>query len=350
MKSPFTVHIMPSTSRNTTRLMSFMKEMDFEKEQKFIIYGKKIDRVEFSDVNYDVEFVDGSFLEFIRIRKKFLKSRKIVVHGFFSVKLALFFWLVPVYLKKVYWVVWGGDLYSILESPKKPISAIRAYFKLSVLKRIDNIVTYIPGDYELIKLFVNSDANLFTSLMYPGNLYKDLPRYEEDYPVSECRVLVGNSGSPSNNHIRIFDRLIKNASSLKIKVFCPLSYGDPEYIKQVCEVGTRYFGSNFCPLTKYMDMDDYVYFLSTISYAIFDYDRQQGMGNIISLLGLGKGVFLNSKTTPWNFFKEESIDIIDVNSLERFDLTKDFSSDNPAKVREKFSSQVLMRQLYKVFD
>jgi hypothetical protein len=99
-----------------------------------------------------------------------------------------------------------------------------------------------------------------------------------------------------------------------------------------------------------MDLNEYVEFLSSIKYAVYDYDRQQGMGNIISLLGLGKGVFLNPQTTPWGLFKEKNIDMIDVNDLESFDFTMEFISDNPNKIKESFSSQVLESQLYKIFN
>jgi hypothetical protein len=350
MKSPSTLHVMPAASRNTTRLMSFMETMDFTRQQRFLVYGNKVDRVQFSVTDFDIEFVGDNFLNFLKTSRRFFLVEKIIIHGFFSLHLMLFFWFFPKLLGKVYWVVWGGDLYSIFESAGSKKSMIKRILKNSVLKRINNIVTYIPGDFLLVKKFLNPGARLHTSLMYPGNLYKDFSQYILDDDFPEIRILVGNSGSLSNNHIRIFEKLKKNRKLSNVKVFCPLSYGDADYINNVCNYGWEYFGENFVPLTEYMDLKDYVRFLSTMKYAVFDYDRQQGMGNIISLLGLGKGVFLNPQTTPWDFFKGKNVEIIDVNDLEGFDFTEKFISDNPSKIREIFSSQVLEKQLYQIFD
>lgn len=353
-KGSFTTHVLPSTSRNTTRLISFMEMIKFEREQRFLIYGQKINRVNFSDVDSDIEFIQGDFLSFLASAKYFFKAEKIVVHGFFNINLMIFFKFFPQLLNKVYWVVWGGDLYTTLEPAENFGSSVKKCFKKSILKKVDNIVTYIPGDFELVRAFLNQRATLFTSLMYPGNLYKGFPEHTNNShapkAASECRILVGNSGSPSNNHSRIFKRLTKNRFSSQIKVYCPLSYGDPEYIKEVCALGSKCFGQNFVPLTEYMGLSDYISLLSTVKYAVFDYDRQQGMGNIISLLGLGKGVFLNPTTTPWHFFKEEGVEVLDVNELENFEIIHDFSSNNPQKVREKFSSEVLRGQLYDIFN
>lgn len=42
------------------------------------------------------------------------------------------------------------------------------------------------------------------------------------------------------------------------------------------------------PIVDFMDFNEYINFLSTIDIAIFNHKRQQGMGNIITLLGMGK--------------------------------------------------------------
>jgi hypothetical protein len=346
---------MPTTSRNTTRLIAFMNEMTFNSQQRFIVHGNKVDRVPFSDTDFEVFFVRGKFLDFLKLIKHFFLADKIVVHGFFNFHLILFSWFFPKILKKMYWVVWGGDLYSVLESAGKTKKVmIKNAIKKLVLRRIDNIITYVPGDFYLVKENLNPEARLHVSIMYPGNLYKDFDKdFDKDFlddGLQEARILVGNSGSPSNNHIRIFERLKKHKDVARIKVFCPLSYGDQDYIDEVCNYGESCFGERFIPLTEYMDLNEYVEFLSSIKYAVYDYDRQQGMGNIISLLGLGKGVFLNPQTTPWGLFKEKNIDMIDVNDLESFDFTMEFISDNPNKIKESFSSQVLESQLYKIFN
>ena len=46
-----------------------------------------------------------------------------------------------------------------------------------------------------------------------------------------------------------------------------------------------------------MPFNQYLEFLGKIDIAIFNHRRQQGFGNAITLLGLGKKVYLNSVST-----------------------------------------------------
>ncbi|MEP3561480.1 MAG: TDP-N-acetylfucosamine:lipid II N-acetylfucosaminyltransferase [Marinobacter sp.] len=349
MSNQKVLHVMPSTSRNTTRLMSFMSDMTFTRKQSFLVHGPMTDRVKFSESRFDVTFVKGDLLSFLKEARRFFESEKIVVHGFFNVNLKVFFLLFPSLLKKVYWVVWGGDLYSMLSLPRGFFGDVKSRISKFVFNKINFVVTYIPGDYLLVNKHFNPKSEFVKCLMYPGNLYKN-NEVESSGQNSEARILVGNSGAPSNNHIRVFERLKRNPNSANIKIYCPLSYGNSEYISKVKRAGYQNFGDRFVALDKYMDMEHYVEFLSTIRYAVFDYDRQQGMGNIISLLGLGKGVFLNPSTTPWDFFKEEGVQVLDVNELVKADFEKEFVSDNPSKIKSKFSAEVLRKQLYEIFD
>ncbi|WP_083234102.1 TDP-N-acetylfucosamine:lipid II N-acetylfucosaminyltransferase [Candidatus Marithrix sp. Canyon 246] len=75
-------------------------------------------------------------------------------------------------------------------------------------------------------------------------------------------------------------------------MFVPLSYGDPKgvYIKEVISTGTKIFGDKFIPMTEFMDFDKYLNFLGSINITIFNHNRQQAMGNTITLLGFGKKV------------------------------------------------------------
>lgn len=350
MSSSQTLHILPASSRNTTRLMKFMGNMHFDKEQVFFVYGKRISRVSHEKTRFNRFFISGRILSFLKKTKFFINSDKIIVHGFFNAHLAIYFLLFPFLLRKTYWVVWGGDLYSLLVKPKGLSGFTRYHIIKKVLARVDYIITYIRGDYELVRQHLNPKAEMIFSLMYPGNLYKPLSESNMKKSIAPVKILVGNSGAPSNNHARIFKKLYNNKSAEKIHVYCPLSYGDKDYIEHVYFEGRRYFGDNFFPLTEYMDLEEYVSFLSNISYAIFDYDRQQGLGNIISLLGLGKGVFLNSNSTPWTLFEEKDIKVLNVEELEVYDLEDSFSSENPEKVRAFFSKKNLQEQLIKCFD
>lgn len=64
-----------------------------------------------------------------------------------------------------------------------------------------------------------------------------------------------------------------------------------------------------------MDYEKYVELLSTCNVGIYYNDRQQGMGNINTLLRLGKKVYLRKGTSMWNNYKKNNFILFDVDEL-----------------------------------
>lgn len=108
------------------------------------------------------------------------------------------------------------------------------------------------------------------------------------------------------------------------------------------------FGSKFKPLTESMPFDDYHTFLGSIDIAIFNHKRQQAMGNTITLLGLGKTVYLRSDTTQWQFFKDKGITIRDVEQLNT--LESQNLNENISKIKTYFSQGNYLKQLESLFN
>lgn len=99
-----------------------------------------------------------------------------------------------------------------------------------------------------------------------------------------------------------------------------------------------------------MPFDQYLEFLGKIDIAIFNHKRQQAMGNTITLLGLGKKVFMRSDVTQWAFFKSHAIAVYDI---EAFALTDDEDiqvEENKHRVKSYFSESGLLKQLIGVFS
>lgn len=274
---------------------------------------------------------------------KIQNAKKVILHNLFDDYLIFLLFLMPWNLKKCYWVIWGADLYKYL-TPKltfkeKFIELIRR----KVLKNIGNLVTYIEGDVQLARKWYNAKGKYHECFMYTSNLYKeyDVPQKQH----SGINILLGNSADPSNNHIDAFDK-IETFKEQDIKIYVPLSYGNPDYAKMIIEQGKRRFGEKFEALTEYMPFNKYLEFLGKIDIAIFNHKRQQAMGNSITLLGLGKKVYIRSDVTQWGFFKSHGIVVYDI---EKFMLesTKD---NNLNKNRIYLSNFMNKDNLYKQLD
>lgn len=275
------------------------------------------------------------------------KADKIIIHGFFNNHLFYLLAMQPWFLKKCYWVMWGGDLY-IHEAPVKDWRWKKnELFRHYIFKRIGHFITYIKGDYELARRWYGAKGEYHHCLMYPSNVYKQFclpPKQGET-----TNILAGNSAGPTNNHEEIFDKLTAYKQD-NIQIFCPLSYGPTDNAEHIAKLGKEMFGEKFTPLLEFMPVDKYIELLGQIDIAVFAHRRQQGMGNIIKLLGLGKKVYMRSDITPWAIFDELGVKVFDLRNFDLVPLTDDVRKDNQVLIENHFSVAALTQQLSKIFE
>ena len=74
------------------------------------------------------------------------------------------------------------------------------------------------------------------------------------------------------------------------------------------------------------------------------------MGNIITLLGLGKKVYMRNDITSWDMFKDSSIDVFDLENFNLDTLEGEVKNKNMKKIKEYYSKENLKKQLGKIFD
>lgn len=58
-------------------------------------------------------------------------------------------------------------------------------------------------------------------------------------------------------------------------------------------------------------------FLSSLDIAIFAHNRQQGFGNTVSLLGMGKTVYLKEEVTTYQALEKIGLKINSFNKLKK---------------------------------
>jgi len=269
---------------------------------------------------------------------------------------------------KLLWIMWGADLYEYipLELYDRHTSEILDYGLLSMLKRIyyslhheirktiiknlDYVVSPYKGDIRLFKKYFKTKAEGFPYGIYinPVDFEKigeEVESIDEKFNFKKNGyklLFLGNSGTPTNNHLDIMIRLSKMEEQ-NFKIICPLSYGSPLYIKKIVENGKKLFGDRFVPLLEFLSPDIYYHILKQIDLAIMYHNRQQAMGNIQILAYLGKPICMK-KTSAFFYLVEKGVTVFSTQNLEKLimneiEFTKDMSKNNKRIASQYFSEK-----------
>ena len=276
------------------------------------------------------------------------RSEKIILHSIASPYLLLWLILFPGLNKKVYWNIWGKDLYFFRVLNKKRLHHyVYELARRIVLKRVRTIITDNLGDYDLARLWYGSQARLIRSFMYPSNLYH-ANRGQGTQPA-RVMVQVGNSGDYSNNHIRIMQSLLAFRERA-FELFVPLAYGEPGYVNEVMTYGQQHFGSLFHGYTELIPLQEYQEIQSNVSIALFGHERQQGMGNIVTLIGMGKKVYLNRHVTTYQTLSGIGLTVFDLAKLDMQPIDPQVAEANRHTVMTYFSEENLVKQWKEILD
>ena len=243
-------------------------------------------------------------------------------------------------------MIWGGDLYSRNLGKKNLKWHILEFFRRPVIRRIGHLVTYVPGDVELAREWYGATGKHHDCLMYTSNIYREHKAITQ--PHTTINIQIGNSAAPSNNHLEIIEKL-KPFASQDVAIYAPLSYGDDFYARKVIDKGYSIFGEKFKPMTTFLPFDQYLDFLGKIDIAIFNHKRQQAMGNTITLLGLGKKIYMRSDITPWSMFEKLQIKVFDVKNIEISKISETSRACNIENVRNRFSEPRFLQELNNIF-
>lgn len=285
-------------------------------------------------------------VEYINIRKQFNKilkylyiGEKLIIHGLWDERMIKVLYFQPWLLKKCYHVMWGGDFYNPeSQSPKKK----------TVIRKMGHFISQISGDYELVKNWYGAKGMLHNCFVYPSNMYNQFNVPEKE--SGPLNIMVGNSCDPSNHHIEIINKLI-SLDDEEFNIICPLSYGNYDvYKKEVINKGKAAFGERFKPIVEFLDIENYAKLIGSIDIAIFAHNRQQAMGNIVMLLGMGKKVYLRSGTSHYLAMKELGISVFDFECIDLSPLPLSDRMRNESIIVSEFSKQKLLSQLGLIFD
>lgn len=225
--------------------------------------------------------------------------------------------------KKIIWWSWGYDIYEPTTFFTKPILNISLYKKKTtellkreqqlsakfisllkapyywymkkvvnnriskILNRIDYYTPVLPIEYDLLMGRKDFHAKPFCLESGPG-INRSL---NFSYHENAETILIGNSYTPTNNHLDIFE-IIKTINVGDRKILIPINYGSGYPLPPNDFKSKFTFNDNIIWLDKFIDYEEYVKLQTYVTHAIFGFLRQQGFGNIQICLSQGVKIFL----------------------------------------------------------
>lgn len=289
---------------------------------------------------HGVEFLHTDKDIFITLLSYMQDARKIILHGLWRDKIDQLLVQEPALLDKSYWIMWGGDFY---------FPETKTDFRKEVIRNVRYLVTRNDFDVSLVQESYGASGIHIECLNYTSNIFSCKKPFIPNDRGGRTNILLGNSAAETNNHFESFE-ILKNFGSENIHIFCPLSYGDRKYAEQVIVKGTDMFPGRFTPITEFMEIDQYLNFISTIDIAMFNHRRQQAFGNLIYLLGFGKKVYMNKCSNLNLFLSRHGIKVFDIEYFDLEPLDLDVKNSNMMAVADNFSEQSLIDDLMKIIS
>lgn len=347
------LHIFAHDDKNkfSKPFINFIDSNFNQEEHTFVL--SKSNSEDLSTENSNIGSYSCSFWGIIEFISEAKKSDKVFFHQLPHKYIMLGLFFSPKILNKSYWCIWGGDLYHYKFRSKSIKSNIKEILRKFVIKKIYGLITQLKGDYEFSKQWYGAKGRYYYSFMYPSNLYKEYDFRKLKKATNKIYILVGNSACETNEHLEVLEKLAKYKDK-NIQIICPLSYsGNEIYVQQVVEAGYNIIGKEkFTPILDFMQVDNYLELLAKIDVAIFNHKRQRGLGNITSLLGFGKKVYIREEITTWQFCIDHNLKVYSANG--NYD---DLFEKMPDKIRRNniqsmkicFSKKKLVDDWRKIF-
>jgi len=243
----------------------------------------------------------------------FKNCEKVICHSLFDTELVNHLYDNPDILKnKAHWAIWGGDLYNAPNSEKDNY----------VRKNCKGYIALIEGDEQVAKEKYKSSPITFYAPYTTPVSAKMLDEARKAANKNDFLTIQINNSSDATT-LEMLD-ILKKFKNENIKITTILSYGNPDFKKQIIERGEELYEKNFHYIDKYMPAQDYAKHLANIDILILNQNRQQGVGNCTASAYLGKKIFIKSNITSYKYLQGLGIKIFDTHEIKNMDF-KEFS-------------------------
>lgn len=303
------LHIAPDNTF-TNKFYENLLELGLTENNRIVI---RSNNNKLKSIRHDLPFAALYSSRFDSLVGKTLNYGKVFIHYFTPL---MYRWVARHQFNELNWMVWGGDLYNLPSLDRECYEPItyekfvkrnkslqsklynlkvmltQSPFRKKAYSRVTNVLTWMKEEYRYASehLPINAQHKFF---FYENEVpYHQLDALVKPVTNDNQVLIVGNSGSPSNNHLDAIQFLEENR--VKADLIVPVSYGDTHYISFLKKEMKFSFGKvDF--LERFMPFDEYVNLIASSDGLIMNTLRPQGYGNILMMMYLGKPVFFNPK-------------------------------------------------------
>lgn len=353
------IHFLPD-SLFSTGFIERVSRLDHTHNHTFILYGenKLVKQEDMQRLGVICWNRRRGMQNWRKCAKYISHADKIIIHGLFLETrpyLLLLNFYCRIQNKICVWFIWSADLY--VEYPKYYRArthtiqeVLREFLRRKLVKKIKWIVG-IEGDYLQAKQWYPTEAK-YKFAMYAYDLIELKPE-EKQKQSEEMIVLLGHSGSRDCRHLEMLPVLAPYKD--RIRVICPMSYpaNNEIYAQEVLDAGKRLLGESFQVITDILPYEEYYKLLANVDIVVFNNARQQAMGNITSLLYMGKKIYLSKDNTIMGMYQELGATIFDIEDI-KMELLEPMSVEakekNTAIAKEIVSDEAFIRRWKEIFD
>ncbi|MDG4949867.1 TDP-N-acetylfucosamine:lipid II N-acetylfucosaminyltransferase [Weeksellaceae bacterium KMM 9724] len=253
---------------------------------------------------------------------------------------------------KILWIGWGGDYYWLInthnrfnlylpETTKfiynskwiaklqpvlKQLKKVKGKMKLPTLNGVDYFAPVNKSEYDIILKNHPNFRPQFVDWNY-GYINQDIINYYASLKRSGNKIMIGNSSTPTNNHLDVFKELehvLENES-----LIVPLNYGNKTYAKNLKLTLSKQYNLNLEFMDDLMSLEDFNQLLLECKSLIIGSSRQQAMGTIITALYIGVNVFLFKSSLNYKFFNNLGLNFLSIEELK----------ENPELINRELNSE-----------
>lgn len=223
--------------------------------------------------------------------------------------------------EKVLWRTWGNDLSRTLSyypTFKLKIKALRSIFRWRFIakKTVKSFraIGISASECDRIELRRQNIQIPIFPMPYPNDnidfSLEDVVSapFDKFNKHDSVVVMIGHSANSSLHHIR-YMRKLGHLKNKNITILMPMVYGRTDYREKVEQYARRHWGERAVIWNERVSYFEYLQLLNQVDLAIFDSSQQMALGNIVSLLSLGKTVVLNEKGTVYKTLREKNIEL-----------------------------------------
>jgi dTDP-N-acetylfucosamine:lipid II N-acetylfucosaminyltransferase len=321
-----------------------------------------------SYITHPVPFASLYSREFANLAGDTQQYEQVFIHQFSPL---MYRWVARHQFTKLNWMVWGGDLYNlpfvdqdfyepqtrayrrVHPSRENFLYLLKLYltnlpFRRQAYAKVACLYTWMHSEFKFAMQNIKGLEAKYEFFFYENQVpYQNLDVVRRTATKNDrLRIVVGNSATPTNNHIDAIERI--SASGLQADLIIPVGYGEPNYVEFLKKNTDFYTNGSIEFVERFMDFNDYVQLLSNADALVMNHIRPQGYGNIFMMMYLGKPVFLNAKNLSLSDLNSAGLQWFPLTDLAK--LVQLRIEDNRDKILKLFSHERLVSVYKKLFS